>query len=80
MIDTIVIILNILCIIGAVYIVIATERNTAVRKEQIKQLKKENELLDKMIKKSDMISKLLASYKQVNDEEADEILKDIETL
>ena len=65
MLDVILIILNILCVIGAVYIVRATDKNTAVRREQIKQLKKENELLDKLIKKADMISKLQASYEQV---------------
>ena len=63
--DTILIILNILCVIGAVFIVRATEKNTEARKEQIKQLKKENELLDNMIKRVDRISKLSASYKQV---------------
>lgn len=64
MIDTIVIILNILCIIGAVYIVRATEKNTAVRKEQIKQLKKESELLDKMIKRVDLLSKIQAKIEK----------------
>ena len=74
--DTILIILNILCVIGAGFIVIATERNTKVRREQIKQLKKENELLDKLIKKADMISKLQASYEQVKEGEADENKED----
>ena len=70
--DTILIILNILCGIGAGFIVIATERNTAVRREQIKLTKKENELLDNMIKRVDRISKLSASYKQVKDGEVND--------
>lgn len=72
MLDVILIIVNILCVICCVFIVIATERNTKVRREQIKQLKKENELLDKLIKKADMISKLPASYKQVKDGEVND--------
>lgn len=47
--DTILIILNILCVFGAVFIVRATEKNTAVRQEEIKQIKKEIELIDIMI-------------------------------
>lgn len=70
--DTILIILNILCVFGAVFIVRATEKNTEARKEQLKQLKKENELLDNMIKRVDRISKLSASYKQVKESEADD--------
>ena len=65
MLDVILIIVNILCVICAVFIVIATERNTAVRKEQIKQLKKESELLDGMIKRVDAFRELQASYQQV---------------
>ena len=65
MLDAIIIILNILCVIFAVFIVIATERNTKVRREQIKLMKKESELLDGMIKRDDTLSKLQASYQQV---------------
>jgi Tfp pilus assembly protein PilN len=65
MLDVILIILNILCVIGAVYIVRATDKNTAVRREHIKQIEKESKLLDEMIKRIDTISELQASYQQV---------------
>lgn len=65
MLDVILIIVNILCVICAVFIVIATERNTKVRKEQIKLMKIESELLDGMIKRVDAYKSLQASFEQV---------------
>jgi hypothetical protein len=67
MLDVIFMIVDIGCLIAFIFFIRAENRNTKVRREQIKQIKKEQELLDKMNKRVDMISKLQASYKQVKE-------------
>lgn len=67
MIDLIWIILNIACLIVFIWFIKCENENTKVRKEQIEQLKKESELLDRIMTKVDRISKLQASYEQVKD-------------
>jgi preprotein translocase subunit YajC len=50
MIDVILIVLDIVCLIAFIYFIHCEKENTKARKEQTKQLKKENELLDEIIR------------------------------
>lgn len=47
--DLILIILDVACLIAFIYFIKCEKENTKARKEQTKQLKKENELLNEII-------------------------------
>lgn len=48
--DLILIVIDVVCLIAFVYFIYCEKENTKARKEQTKQLKKENELLDEIIR------------------------------
>lgn len=64
--DLIFIVIDVVCIIAFVYFIHCEKENTKARKEQTKQLEKENKLLDEIIRRW---NRLLASYEQVKDGE-----------
>ena len=49
--DLVWIVLDIVCLIAFIYFTHCENKNTKVRKEQIKELKKQNKMLDKIIKR-----------------------------
>ena len=65
MFDVIFMIVDIGCLIAFIFFIRAENINTKVRREQIKQIKKEQELLDKMNKRVDKIIYLQSMYNQV---------------
>lgn len=72
MLDVIFMIVDIGCLIAFIFFIRAENINTKVRREQIKQMKKEQELLDKMNKRVDKIIYLQSMYNQVKEGRIDE--------